>query len=80
MAFSDAAVTCVLPVAADSQIPGTDALTGAPAVPNALERVVKQLDTLKLRTSRPEFDIPSGIVMVPMDLKSGRRGLGPAAI
>jgi penicillin-binding protein 1A len=39
--------------------------------------IVKQLDALKLRTPRPEFDIPSGIVMVPMDLKSGRRGVGP---
>lgn len=39
--------------------------------------IVKQLDVLKLRTSRPEFDIPSGIVMAPMDLKSGRRGVGP---
>jgi penicillin-binding protein 1A len=39
--------------------------------------IVKQLDTLKLRTSRPEFDIPPGIVMAPMDLKSGRRGVGP---
>jgi len=39
--------------------------------------IVKQLDTLKLRTSRPEFDIPSGIIMAPMDLKSGRRGIGP---
>jgi len=38
---------------------------------------VKQLDALKLRTPRPEFDIPSGIVMVQMDLKSGRRGVGP---
>lgn len=39
--------------------------------------IVKQLDTLKLRTSRPEFDIPNGIIMAPMDLKSGRRGVGP---
>jgi penicillin-binding protein 1A len=39
--------------------------------------IVKQIDVLKLRTSRPEFDIPSGIVMAPMDLKSGRRGVGP---
>jgi len=39
--------------------------------------IVKQIDALKLRTSRPEFDIPSGIVMRPMDLKSGRRGEGP---
>jgi penicillin-binding protein 1A len=39
--------------------------------------IVKQLDVLKLRTPRPEFDIPQGIVMAPMDLKSGRRGVGP---
>ena len=39
--------------------------------------IVKQIDVLKLRTSRPEFDIPPGIVMAPMDLKSGRRGVGP---
>jgi penicillin-binding protein 1A len=39
--------------------------------------IVKQLDAQKLRTSRPEFDIPSGIIMAPMDLKSGRRGIGP---
>jgi penicillin-binding protein 1A len=39
--------------------------------------IVKQIDNLKLRTSRPEFDIPPGIVMAPMDLKSGRRGVGP---
>jgi len=39
--------------------------------------IVKQIDALKLRTSRPEFDIPSGISMAPMDLKSGRRGIGP---
>jgi penicillin-binding protein 1A len=39
--------------------------------------IVKQLDVLKLRTPRPEFEVPQGIVMVPMDLKSGRRGIGP---
>ncbi|HXH40314.1 MAG TPA: PBP1A family penicillin-binding protein [Thermoanaerobaculia bacterium] len=39
--------------------------------------IVKQIDVLKLRTSRPEFDIPPGIVMAPMDLKTGRRGVGP---
>ena len=39
--------------------------------------IVKQLDALKLRTPRPEFDIPPGIIMAPMDLKSGRRGIGP---
>ncbi len=39
--------------------------------------IVKQIDVLKLRTSRPEFDMPPGIIMAPMDLKSGRRGVGP---
>jgi len=39
--------------------------------------IFKQLDTLKLRTTRPEFDIPPGVVIVPMDLKTGRRGTGP---
>jgi penicillin-binding protein 1A len=39
--------------------------------------IVKQIDVLKLRTSRPDFDMPPGIVMRPMDLKTGRRGEGP---
>ena len=39
--------------------------------------IFKQIDVRKLRVSRPDFDVPSGIVMVPMDLKTGRRGVGP---
>ncbi|MCU1349979.1 MAG: mrcA 2, partial [Acidobacteria bacterium] len=39
--------------------------------------IFKQLDTLKLRTPKPGFDQPQGIVIVPMDLQSGRRGTGP---
>jgi penicillin-binding protein 1A len=39
--------------------------------------IFKQIDAMKLRTPRPEFDIPPGIVIVPMDLQSGRRGVGP---
>ena len=39
--------------------------------------IFKQIDVRKLRISRPDFDVPSGIVMVPMDLKTGRRGVGP---
>ncbi len=39
--------------------------------------VFKQLDVLKLRTTKPDFDAPPGVVVVPMDLKSGRRGIGP---
>jgi penicillin-binding protein 1A len=38
---------------------------------------MKQLDTLKLRTTKPDFDAPPGVVIVPMDLKTGRRGVGP---
>jgi penicillin-binding protein 1A len=39
----------------------------------------KQLEAMKFRTARPEFDIPPGIVIVPMDLHSGRRGVGPCS-
>ena len=47
-----------LPVAADSQIPGSDALKGAPPVPNALERVVNQLDAVKRKASAPHRSDP----------------------
>jgi len=39
--------------------------------------IMKQIDVAKLRTPKPEFDAPPGVVIVPMDLKSGRRGIGP---
>jgi penicillin-binding protein 1A len=39
--------------------------------------IFKKIDALKLRTPRPDFDQPPGIVIVPMDLQSGRRGIGP---
>ncbi|MEO6259472.1 MAG: PBP1A family penicillin-binding protein, partial [Thermoanaerobaculia bacterium] len=39
--------------------------------------IFKQMEVRKLRAARPDFDVPSGIVMVPMDLKTGRRGVGP---
>lgn len=39
--------------------------------------IEKRFDTLKLRTPRPDFDVPPGIVLAPMDLKTGRRGIGP---
>src|SRR5437879_7531704 len=35
--------------------------------------------SLKLRVPLPFFDVPPSMVMVPMDLKSGRRGVGPCA-
>ncbi len=39
--------------------------------------IFKQIDAMKLRTPRPDFEAPPGIVIVPMDLKTGRRGIGP---
>lgn len=51
--------------------------TGAEvALPIWIE-IFKKLDQLKLRTSRPDFDQPPGVVVVPMDLRTGRRGIGP---
>src|SRR3954468_23713788 len=47
-----------LPVAADSQIPGTDALKGVPAVPNVLERAGSQLDAVKRQASTPHGSAP----------------------
>ena len=47
-----------LPVAADSQIPGSDALNGAPAVPNVLERAGNQLEALKRQGSAPHRSDP----------------------
>jgi penicillin-binding protein 1A len=55
---------------------GGGATGAAVALPVWID-LFKQIDTLKLRTPRPEFDVPPGVVIVPMDLKSGRRGVGP---
>ena len=41
--------------------------------------VFKQFDAQKLRVAQKEFEMPAGVVLVPMDLKSGRRGVGPCA-
>ncbi|PYQ29937.1 MAG: penicillin-binding protein [Acidobacteria bacterium] len=39
--------------------------------------VMKQFETQKLRVAKADFEAPPGIVVVPMDLRSGRRGVGP---
>jgi penicillin-binding protein 1A len=39
--------------------------------------IEKRFGVMKLRTPRPDFDMPPGIVMAPMDLTTGRRGIGP---
>jgi penicillin-binding protein 1A len=55
---------------------GGGATGAAVALPIWID-IFKQLDAMKLRTPRPEFDVPPGVVIVPMDLKTGRRGVGP---
>ncbi|HVT45526.1 MAG TPA: PBP1A family penicillin-binding protein [Thermoanaerobaculia bacterium] len=39
--------------------------------------IFKQMDEAKLRGEPKDFEQPPGIVIVPMDLKTGRRGVGP---
>src|SRR4051812_41958716 len=39
--------------------------------------LMKQIDAQKLRTPRPDFDVPAGVLKVAMDLQTGRRGQGP---
>ncbi len=41
--------------------------------------IYKQFDALKLRTPMKDFEAPPGIVIVPMDLTTGRRGVGPCS-
>lgn len=39
--------------------------------------IFKQLEEQKLRTAQKDFEPPPGVVIVPMDLHTGRRGSGP---
>lgn len=41
--------------------------------------IFKQFEDKKLRTAKADFDMPNGVVIVPMDLSSGRRGTGPCS-
>jgi penicillin-binding protein 1A len=41
--------------------------------------IFKQFEEQKLRVAKPDFEAPSGVVVVPMDLYSGRRGSGPCS-
>jgi penicillin-binding protein 1A len=38
--------------------------------------IFKEIDAKKLRPITEKFEVPPGVVIVPMDLKSGRRGTG----
>jgi penicillin-binding protein 1A len=39
--------------------------------------IFKQFEDEKMRVAKEDFEPPAGVVLVPMDLKSGRRGTGP---
>lgn len=39
--------------------------------------VFKQFEQQKLRVAQKDFEMPPGVVLVPMDLRTGRRGVGP---
>jgi penicillin-binding protein 1A len=41
--------------------------------------IFKQFEEQKIRAAKPDFEPPPGVVVVPMDLTSGRRGVGPCA-
>jgi penicillin-binding protein 1A len=41
--------------------------------------IFKQFEEQKLRVGKPDFEPPPGVVVVPMDLPSGRRGVGPCS-
>jgi penicillin-binding protein 1A len=41
--------------------------------------IFKQFEEKKLRAAKPDFDVPPGVTVVPMDLYSGRRGTGPCS-
>jgi penicillin-binding protein 1A len=41
--------------------------------------IFKELETRGLRTKKEDFEAPPGVVVVPMDLYTGRRGTGPCS-
>lgn len=57
---------------------GSGATGGEVALPIWLD-FVNRVDEAKLRGAPREFDVPPGVTLVPMDLKTGRRGEGPCA-
>ncbi|HEY5610415.1 MAG TPA: penicillin-binding transpeptidase domain-containing protein, partial [Thermoanaerobaculia bacterium] len=56
---------------------GSGAAGGEVALPIWID-LFKRIDELKIReTPKEKFDVPPGIVFIPMDLRTGRRGVGP---
>ncbi len=41
--------------------------------------IFKQFEEKKLRVAQKDFEPPPGVVILPMDLRSGRRGTGPCS-
>ena len=41
--------------------------------------IFKKFEEEKIRAAKPDFEAPGGVVVVPMDLTTGRRGVGPCA-
>jgi penicillin-binding protein 1A len=55
---------------------GNGATGAAIALPIWID-IVKQMQEQKIVPVKEKFDVPGGVVIVPMDLQSGRRGQGP---
>ncbi|MDP9192907.1 MAG: PBP1A family penicillin-binding protein [Acidobacteriota bacterium] len=53
--------------------------TGADVTLPIWIEIFKQFEEQKLRVGKKDFEAPPGVVIVPMDLPSGRRGVGPCA-
>ena len=53
--------------------------TGADVALPIWNDIFKKFEEQKLRVAKPDFEAPPGVVIVPMDLTSGRRGVGPCA-
>jgi len=51
--------------------------TGADVALPIWNDIFKQFEERKMRVGKEDFEPPPGVVIVPMDLKSGRRGIGP---
>jgi penicillin-binding protein, 1A family len=58
---------------------GNNATGADVALPIWMDIMKRMLAEKVIAQPKPEFDSPAGIVIVPMDLKTGRRGIGPCS-
>jgi membrane carboxypeptidase/penicillin-binding protein len=56
---------------------GNGATGGEVALPIWIDVMKQMLADKVIAEPKPEFEMPAGVVIVPMDLKTGRRGSGP---